>query len=270
MLAKKDDDKMNWNRASEIVVRCTTPIMTINGQVIGTGFFYRFKENSEGFTPVIVTNRHVLKDLAQFKINVHFSNNNQEKYHKNLIFTEKHVIFHPNEKIDLAIVCNLGISSSMSDNESLNNYYIGKDFLLNQEELRNVGTIEDILVIGYPNGIYDSQNNLPIVRHGITATDIRRNYMGESVFLIDSEIVKGSSGSPVFLFNRLGYYKNEEYILSWRIKLIGINSSVYTQDWDTILFNQFNSVETNILTKIPIGLGVILKAHLINDFEDLI
>lgn len=261
---------MNWNKASEIIVRCTTPIMTSNGQVIGTGFFYRFKENSEGFTPVIVTNRHILKDLARFKINVHFSNNNQEKYHKNLTYTEKNVIFHPNEKIDLAIVCNLDIPNSMLDNELLNNYYIGKDFLLNQEELCDVASIEDILVIGYPNGIYDSQNNLPIVRHGITATDIRRNYMGESVFLIDSEIVRGSSGSPVFLFNRLGYYKNEEYILSWRIKLLGINSAVYTQDWDGVLFNQLNSIETSILTKIPIGLGLIFKADLINDFESLI
>lgn len=261
---------MNWNKASEIIMRCTTPIMASNGQVIGTGFFYRFKENSEGFTPVIVTNRHVLKDMAQFKINVHFSNNNQENYHKNLTFTEKHVIFHPNDRIDLAIVCNLDIPNSKMDNESLSNYFVGNDFLLSQEELCDVASIEDILVIGYPNGMYDSQNNLPIVRNGITATDIRRNYMGESVFLIDSEIVKGSSGSPVFLFNRLGYYKNDHYILSWRIKLIGINSSVYTQDWDSILFNGFNGVEANLLTKIPIGLGVILKAHLINDFEDLI
>lgn len=261
---------MNWNKASEIIVRCTTPIMTSNGQVIGTGFFYRLKEDSAGFIPIIVTNRHVLKDLNLFTINVHYSNNNEENYHKNLTYTDKNVIFHPNEKIDLAIICKLDLINSLLDDELLNNYFIGGEFLLNQEELFDVASIEDILVIGYPSGIFDSQNNLPIVRNGITATDIKRNYMGEPVFLIDSEIVKGSSGSPVFLFNRLGYYKNEEYTLSWRIKLIGINSSVYTQDWDGILFNQFNSAEANIRTKIPIGLGVILKAHLINDFEDLI
>ena len=47
--------------------------------------------------------------------------------------------------------------------------------------------------------LIDEVNNKPVVRKGITATDIRLDYNGRKEFLIDAACFHGSSGSPVFL-----------------------------------------------------------------------
>lgn len=60
-------------------------------------------------------------------------------------------------------------------------------------------------MIGYPNGLWDSQNNLPIIRRGITATSVKKDYNGKKEFLIDAAVFPGSSGSPVFIFNEGSY-----------------------------------------------------------------
>jgi len=60
-------------------------------------------------------------------------------------------------------------------------------------------------MVGYPVGIWDSANNMPVIRRGITATHPGKDYEGKSEFMIDAACFPGSSGSPVFLFN-LGSY----------------------------------------------------------------
>ena len=59
-------------------------------------------------------------------------------------------------------------------------------------------------MIGYPRGIYDEANNLPIVRRGITATSMGRDYNSKPEFMIDMACFPGSSGSPVFM-DKTGY-----------------------------------------------------------------
>ena len=44
------------------------------------------------------------------------------------------------------------------------------------------------------------------MRRGITATALGKDYEGSPEFLVDMACFPGSSGSPVFLFNRDGYY----------------------------------------------------------------
>ncbi len=41
-------------------------------------------------------------------------------------------------------------------------------------------------MIGYPNGIWDEANNMPIIRRGITATHPNFNYNGKPEFMIDA------------------------------------------------------------------------------------
>ena len=83
--------------------------------------------------------------------------------------------------------------------------------------------LEDVLMIGYPDGMSDSKNNLPIVRRGITATDYKIDYEGKKEFLIDASIFKGSSGSPILICN-IGSFNNAngELCLGNRIKFLGV------------------------------------------------
>ena len=59
--------------------------------------------------------------------------------------------------------------------------------------------LEEIIFVGYPIGLYDERNLLPITRQGITATHPGIDYQGRPIFLIDASVFPGSSGSPVFL-----------------------------------------------------------------------
>ena len=57
--------------------------------------------------------------------------------------------------------------------------------------------VEDVLMIGYPNGLWDTTHNMPIIRRGTIATDIKLDYNEKKEFVIDAACFPGSSGSPV-------------------------------------------------------------------------
>jgi hypothetical protein len=99
-----------------------------------------------------------------------------------------------------------------------------KSLIPDEGELRDLGALEDILMIGYPNGIWDSVNNQPIFRRGVSATDPKLDYLGKTEFLIDAACFPGSSGSPVFLYNDGTWTSRTmgRVIGGTRIKLLGL------------------------------------------------
>lgn len=85
---------------------------------------------------------------------------------------------------------------------------ITTDFSISNFNIQELTPVEDIVMIGYPIGLIDEVNNKPVVRKGITATDIRLDYNGRKEFLIDAACFHGSSGSPVFL-RKMGLSKED-------------------------------------------------------------
>ncbi|MEB0261247.1 MULTISPECIES: hypothetical protein [unclassified Mucilaginibacter] len=84
--------------------------------------------------------------------------------------------------------------------------------------------LEEILMVGYPNGIWDQINNKPILRRGITATHPNFDYNGQKEVMIDTACFPGSSGSLVFIFNEHGYQDKKGNITlgSSRVYLLGV------------------------------------------------
>ena len=91
--------------------------------------------------------------------------------------------------------------------------------------------IEDIIFVGYPNGIYDTLNLTPLVRKGITATPIGLFFKGKPAFLVDSMVFTGSSGSPVFIYNK-GIYSDisGNTSIGSRLILVGVISDFHTSN----------------------------------------
>ena len=58
--------------------------------------------------------------------------------------------------------------------------------IVSPEGLKSLTPIEDVIMIGYPNAIMDEVNYKPVVRRGITATDLKNDYNGKSEFLMVS------------------------------------------------------------------------------------
>lgn len=127
-------------------------------------------------------------------------------------------------------------------------------------------SIEDLLFIGYPNGVYDKTNNLPIVRRGLAATPIHLDYEGKPVFLIDASVFPGSSGSPVFIYNS-GVWsdRGKVTVAGTRVYLLGIIASVFFRESDgSITFKEIpSSMRPVVTTQEMIDLGVVYKVRTI-------
>ena len=86
----------------------------------------------------------------------------------------------------------------------------------------DLAAVEDVTFIGYPNSIYDTVNKIPIIRQGITATPIWNDFQGKEEFLIDAGVFPGSSGSPVFIYNRGTYPTKDGIAIGSRILFVGV------------------------------------------------
>jgi len=76
---------------------------------------------------------------------------------------------------------------------------INEKFIPNDRIWNTFTYLEDIIMIGYPYGLFDATNNLPINRMGTTASQLMLNFNNKLKYLTDIINFKGSSGSPVFL-----------------------------------------------------------------------
>ena len=67
-------------------------------------------------------------------------------------------------------------------------------------DLEALDFAEEVLVIGYPNALWDEANNLPLFSKGIASTHPAKDFNGKPEFIIDAAAFPGSSGSPVFCY----------------------------------------------------------------------
>jgi S1-C subfamily serine protease len=180
----------------DILQKITTPIICKSGRSIvssATGFFFRFKEKT-----FLITNRHVFineernfyPDKIIIILNKEGNDLTQSEeitynlYEENL---EKPTWLQIDKTIDLAA---LEIPHPKHHIlAALTPENLPKDLFL--------ALGEQVLVIGYPKGFYDDIHNLPIVRSACVASAYGVPFKKQPIFLIDSNLHPGTSGSPV-------------------------------------------------------------------------
>lgn len=69
------------------------------------------------------------------------------------------------------------------------------DDILHMDTILPLG--QDVLILGFPLGLQDPLNNLPIVRRATIASSFSHQFKGEPYFLTDARLHRGMSGSPV-------------------------------------------------------------------------
>lgn len=262
---------------TEKLIYSTVIIETDTGT--GTGFLFELLEADNECVPVIITNKHVIRGAKQGRIRFSKANDDGEPLdQEHHIFTfddfENMWISHPENDVDLCIMPIAHILEDASKRD-IKLFYISLSKILipTDEEIDKLTAMEDIVMIGYPNGIWDSVNNKPIIRRGVTATHPKFDYNGNAEFMIDAACFPGSSGSPVLLLN-LGTYseRNSGVIAGNRIKLLGVlyAGPQHTATGDIRIINVPTRNEHISVTTIPNNLGIVIKSKKILDFEEVL
>lgn len=246
----------------------------------GTGFFFNFledEENNNRHVPVVVTNKHVIKNAAKGKLIITKANEKGEPLdtqHFSVMFDdfENFWRLHPQADVDL---CAMPIAPFINEAEKKGDklFYIPftKDLLPTEKHKEELCALEDILMIGYPNGIWDSVNNMPILRKGSTATNPMKDYNGKKEIMIDIAAFPGSSGSPVLIFNEGGYRdkRGNTYMGANRVILLGVlyAGPQATATGEIIMIPNLQKPIT--VSRIPNNLGLVIKAERILELEKL-
>ena len=258
---------------------CTVRIETIDTEgrrFFGTAFRFDFSQllgptaRPQGI-PVLVTNRHVLQDAEEtiFHFNEQADDGRGFKPRSHFpvrIRGRSEFIFHPNANVDLCLIPMARIFVWML----ASGYPIPFILHLAPESLVMDFTvlrpIEEVVMVAYPNALWDELNNLPIVRKGSTATLPTVNFQGWEEFLIDAACWWGSSGSPVFSLPPVSPDG------SCMPKLLGVlyGGPTCALDGAVQAANDSTAELTNeaqrILSMVPINIGYVIKARALLDF----
>lgn len=252
---------------------------TSKGGGSGTGFFFRFCRDQNSATPVIVSNKHVIdgSESGLFYITLCKPGTQEPNLGKHVAVPianfESYWVKHPDPEVDLAV---FPIAPVLRFLQAQGNEPYTMSFemslVADASFMSSVSAVEDIVMIGYPTGLWDAVHNLPIVRRGITATPAYVDFDGKPHFMIDCACFPGSSGSPVMLYN-VGMHSDKQGNInlgSTRVKLLGIlfAGPQFTAQGEIKVLPVPTSAQSVALSLIPTNLGFCVKAEQLNWFEE--
>jgi hypothetical protein len=181
-------------------------VVTNSGESgVGTGFFFMDTRQKDNTLDIVVTNKHVIEGHSAGLLTLHafnLGNPPPNDSHVEVFIDnnfEQSWIHHPDPNVDLCAMPAKEITDQLPGGRGQFHASISSDNIISDELLLTCDVVEDVLMIGYPIGLWDDVNSLPIVRRGITASHPGVNYRGRSETVIDIATFQGSSGSPVFI-----------------------------------------------------------------------
>jgi len=245
----------------------------------GTGFIINLEFPDYGYrAPIVITNKHVIRGAQRGNIRFTEKDENGNPSFGNLIHVpienfQSMWFNHPNENIDLAAAPIASILTSINDGLGKQAYYraLSENDIADEVYLNQLNAIEDIIMIGYPNGLWDAKNNMPVVRRGITATPPFLEFEGRPEFLIDCACFRGSSGSPILLFNWGSYAGKEGGItIGSRLQLLGVlyAGPQFTAEGDIQIAQAPTAERFVSRSHIPMNIGNCIKASQLKFFHE--
>jgi len=244
----------------------------------GTGFFYSLNRKDDQHVPVIITNKHVVAGAMKGRFILTLQNpDGSPAIGSHQAFEldnfEQRWIHHPNIDIDLCVmpIAPLIQAAEASDTKF---FYSSLDQTLipSTSDIEDMIGLETITMVGYPNGLWDRVNNLPIFRKGVLASGYKHDWNGKKEFLIDAACFPGSSGSPVLLFD-VGSYQTRKgnFMGASRIKLLGVlyAGPQHTVEGEVRVVLVPTQQKAVTVAGIPNNLGIIIKSEQLLAFEAL-
>lgn len=242
----------------------------------GTGFFYNFKVNELLF-PTIITNKHVVRynKTEPMRFFLHLKDGEDESRENFEVTFTTDWIFH--SKKDLCFCFVNPVFEYVKQLTGKDVFYkaIDDSIVPTEENLTELSALEELVMVGYPIGLWDKINNFPIFRKGYTAAHPAVDFNEKSVGLVDMACFPGSSGSPIYILNESVYKdKNGNVILGQsRLFFLGVlyAGPQYDAQGD-IIVKAIPTVQQRIETHTSImtNLGYYVKSREIKEFSEYI
>jgi hypothetical protein len=262
---------------TDLMTHCTTRVectFADGTTSTGTGFIMTLCETGERSVPVLVTNKHVVvgAQKSKFWLTLRKGDDNAPDVGKHHSFEMPDIasnwLFHPS--LDLAVMpINQLIEQARITGLEFFFAPLSKTLIATRADLADIPALMDIVMVGYPNGLWDKTNNQPLLRSGITATHPELDYNGKPEFLIDAACFNGSSGSPVFLA-QIGRTMSRSKGITLGpsvVKLLGVLYAGPMHMATGEIVPVPIGTRGMVVTAIPNNLGIVISAKALLDFE---
>jgi len=263
---------MKPQTASELMLYSTVRLMASNGST-GTGFFFNFTFSDSKTVPIIITNKHVVNNNQKEEVNFFLHAKNGETpddENLNILFkTDWH--FHQDQDICFCFVAPLFRQIKSAKQKDIFFIPITEELIWDNTKLEGLSAVEDVVMVGYPNGLWNQKNNLPLFRKGITSSHPAIDFNNKNVGVVDMACFPGSSGSPIFILNENGYSDKSGnfYFGLKRLIFLGLlfQGPLLNAEGEIIIENILTHQKISSLTPMMINLGYYIKATEILAFK---
>ncbi len=200
---------MIYSTVRVVAFKGTTQIGT------GTGFYYRVDINADRVAVFVVTNKHVLEGADSVVFAVHLADASNaakpsSKFEMCQVTFDGGVLPHPTPSVDLVAISIVPLGDALT-NSGRRPFILtmSKENIPGADAWNDFGALETVKMVGCPRGLFDEAHALPLIRQGITASQLSVDFQGRPEFVVDMACFPGSSGSPIFLQDEFGYHNSK-------------------------------------------------------------
>lgn len=246
----------------------------------GTGFFFNY--NIEGkIVPILITNKHVVKDNPKERMLFHLhlcdvDNPTVPLDESIAVSYNTNWVFHSKHDLCFTYVNPLFEEVNKLTGKKVFSVPITEDLIYDNMKLETLSALEQVVMVGYPNGLWDQMHNYPLFRRGYTSVHPAIDFNRDGVGVVDMACINGSSGSPIFILDEKGYIdKNTQcFNLSERIIFLGVlfagPQKIEIGDVVDVDIDEKLQQKTVSIGKSLINLGYYIKSYELNEFCNII
>lgn len=244
----------------------------------GTGFFFNYKIG-EKIVPVLITNQHVLNDNPKesmtFQLHLCDSQNQEEALDQSFSVTYNTAwMFHSSQDLCFTFVNPLFEEVKRLTGKNVYSVPLAEDIIYDQYKLEGLSALEHVVMVGYPNGLWDTIHNYPLFRNGYTAAHPAYDFNRKSVGVVDMACFEGSSGSPIFILDETGYIEKTSNIFQFKNRLIFLG--ILFQGPKKVEIGKLGTIDEKMQHKIVsigktgLNLGYYIKSYELHEFKEYI
>jgi hypothetical protein len=200
----------------------------------GTGFVFNYNTPLHRGVQFVVTCRHVVEGFGSATLSFVQRKGQTPSLGQNWQVTVANLregaFFDPDPRIDVALIPLRPLLPRPYAGTAIPYFQtLGEELIPDHNAAGALGAIRPVVFVGFPDGLWDKTNGLPITRSGLTSSPYVLDYEGVPIFLIDARVDRGSSGSPVVVIEPVTNPLPAAAQPGERLQLLGMLSDDYFQ-----------------------------------------